>query len=63
MSFRAESSVPTAPKPLTRCTACGEPLYAGYPMRTVPGGAMHVGCHVLEVNKRAARHLEVVPDA
>jgi hypothetical protein len=63
MSFQAASIAPTAPKPLTHCAACGEPLYAGYPLQTVPGGAMHVGCHVLEMNKRSARHLEVVPDS
>ena len=63
MSFQAASIAPSAPKPLMHCMACGEPLYAGHPMSTIPGGAMHVGCHVLEVNKRAARHLEVVPDA
>jgi hypothetical protein len=52
------------PKPLTKCAACGEPLYAGFPMRTVPGGgAMHVGCYVLEMGKRRpARHLELVVD-
>ncbi len=51
------------PKPLTHCAACGEPLYAGFPMRTVPGGAMHVGCHLLEMRRRQApRHLELVVD-
>jgi hypothetical protein len=51
------------PKPLTHCAACGEPLYAGGPMRSVPGGAMHVGCHLLETRKRRApRHLELVVD-
>jgi hypothetical protein len=51
------------PKPLTQCASCGEPLYAGGPMRSVPGGVMHVGCHLLETRKRQApRHLELVVD-
>lgn len=51
------------PKPLAHCAACGEPLYAGFPMRTVSGGAMHVGCYVLKMSKRPARrHLELVVD-
>jgi hypothetical protein len=51
------------PRSLTQCAACGEPLYAGSPMRSVPGGAMHVGCHLLEMRKRSApRHLELVVD-
>jgi len=51
------------PKPLTQCAACGEPLYAGSPMRTVSHGAMHVGCYVLAMRTRTApRHLELVVD-
>ncbi len=50
------------PKALTHCVRCEEPLYAGFPMRSVPGGAMHVGCWVLHRNAQAHRHLELVVD-
>lgn len=32
---------------LTHCMSCGEPLYATFPMHTMPDGAMHIGCYVL----------------
>jgi len=43
------------PRPVTRCLACCEPVYAGFPLRAVPDGAMHVGCYVLAARNNTDR--------
>jgi hypothetical protein len=41
-----------SPEPLTYCAECSEPLYAGFPMRSIDAGAMHVGCYVLSTGRQ-----------
>lgn len=51
------------PQPLTRCVACREPLYAGFPLRTVADGAMHVGCFMLEARPNTGHGRKDKPEA